>query len=161
MFHFSDRSSDRSCKCNYIHLLHLRILMFTSSCRVRKQELVPAISQFIQEIPRKLHNSSRLSQSHGYIPDFCVHRTFHWVRLQVGLIFAFRTALILRGLDSTKCRKLSSAVLIHIDVIASRGCCGFVGCTSIMWLSATSRGRSVSCSRNVWDLWHGALPCWK
>lgn len=135
MFHFSDRSSDRSCKCNYIHLLHLRILMFTSSCRVRKQELVP-VNSFKKSpgnyIIALVCHVSKEGKSHGYIPDFCVHRTFHWVRLQVGLVFAFRTALILRGLDSTKCRKLSSSVLIHIDVIASRGCCGFVGCTSIM-----------------------------
>ncbi len=97
--------------------------------------------------------------------------------------FAFRTALILCGIDSTRCWKHSSELLVHIDMIASRSCCRFVGCTSMMWISHSttlqrcsiglrsgdcgghlSKVNSLSCSRNqsemIWDLWHGALSCW-
>ncbi len=38
---------------------------------------------------------------------------------RVGPPFAFRTALILRGIDSTRCWKHSSEILFHIDMIAS------------------------------------------
>ncbi len=48
--------------------------------------------------------------------------------------FAFRTALIL-DIDSTRCWKHSSEILVHIDMIASRSCCRFVGCTSMMRIS--------------------------
>ncbi len=44
--------------------------------------------------------------------------------------FAFRTALILRGIDSKRCWKYSSEILVHIDMIASRSRCRFVGCES-------------------------------
>ncbi len=44
--------------------------------------------------------------------------------------FVFRTALILRGIDSTKCWKHFSEILVHIDMNASRSCCRFVVCTS-------------------------------
>ncbi len=85
----------------------------------------------------------------------------------VGLAFAFRTALILRGIDSTRCCKHSSEILVHIDMIASRSCCRFVSCTSMMWISRSttsqrcsiglrygeceghlSKVNSLSCSRN-------------
>ncbi len=98
--------------------------------------------------------------------------------------FAFRTALILRDIDSTRCWKHSSEILVHIDMIASRSCCRFDGCTSMMWISRSttsqrwsiglrsgdwgghlSKVNSLSCSRNqsemIWALWHGALSCWK
>ncbi len=97
--------------------------------------------------------------------------------------FAFRTALILHGIDSTKFCKHSLEILVHIDMIASRSCCRFVGCTSMMWISLSttsqrcsiglrsgdcgghlSKVNSLSCSRNqsemIWALWHGALSCW-
>ncbi len=67
---------------------------------------------------------------------------------------------------------------------ASRSCCRFVGCTSMMRISRSttsqscsiglrsgdcgghlSKVNSLSCSRNqsemIWALWHGALSCWK
>ncbi len=92
--------------------------------------------------------------------------------------------LIIRGIDSTRCWKHSSEILVHIDMIASRSCCRFVGCTSMMWISRSttsqrcsiglrsgdcgghlSKVNSFSCSRNqsemIWALWHGALSCWK
>ncbi len=70
----------------------------------------------------------------------------------------------------------------HIVMIASRSCCRFVGCTSMMWISRSitsqrcsiglrsgdcggclSKVNSLSCSRNqsemIWALWHGALSC--
>ncbi len=92
--------------------------------------------------------------------------------------FAFRTALILRGIDSTRCWKHSSEMLVNIDMIASRSCCRFVGWISMMWISRSttsqrcsiglrsgdcgghlSKVNSLSCSRNqsemIWALW----PC--
>ncbi len=68
-------------------------------------------------------------------------------------------------------------------MIASRCCCRFVGCTSMMWISRSttsqrcsiglrsgdcgdhlSKVNTLSCSRNqseiIWALWHGALSCW-
>ncbi len=102
----------------------------------------------------------------------------------VGHPFPFRTALILRGIDLTRCWKHSSEILVHIDMIASCSSCRFVGCTSMMWISRSttsqrcsiglragdcgghlSKVNSLSCSRNqsemIWALWHGALSCWK
>ncbi len=98
--------------------------------------------------------------------------------------FAFRTASILCGIDSTRCWKHSSEMLVHIDMIASHSCCRFVVCTSMMWISRSttyqrcsiglrsgdcgdhlSKVNSLSCSRNqsemIWALWRGALSCWK
>lgn len=40
--------------------------------------------------------------------------------------FTFRTTFILCGILSTRCRKLSSQVLVHIDTIASRDWYRFV-----------------------------------
>ncbi len=81
--------------------------------------------------------------------------------------FAFRSALILRGTDSTKYWKHSSEILVHIVMIASHSCCRFVVCTSMMWISRSttsqrcsiglrsgdcggrlSKVNSLSCSRN-------------
>ncbi len=57
--------------------------------------------------------------------------TGHFIRytlLVPGLThFAFRTALSLRGIDSTRFWKHSSEILVHINMIASRSCCRFVG----------------------------------
>ncbi len=103
---------------------------------------------------------------------------------RVGPAFVFRTALILRGINSTRCWKHSSEILVHIDMIASHSCCRFVVCTSMMWISRSSTSQrcsiglrsgdcgehlskvnSLSCSRNqsemIWALWHAALSCWK
>ncbi len=111
-------------------------------------------------------------------------RTHTHTEYRAGPPFAFRTALILRGTDSTRFGKHSSEILVHIDMIASRSCCRFVGCTSMMrmYRSTTSQRcfiglrsgdcgghlskvNSLSCSRNqsemIWALWHGALSCWK
>ncbi len=102
----------------------------------------------------------------------------------VGPHFAFRTALILRGIDSTRSWKHSSEMLVHIYMITSHSCCRFVVCTSMMQISRStssqrcsiglrsgdsgghlSKVNSLSCSRNpsemIWALWHGALSCWK
>ncbi len=102
----------------------------------------------------------------------------------IGPRFAFRTALILCGVDSTRCWKHSSDILVHIGMIASHSCCRFVSCTSMMRISRSttsqrcsiglrssdcgghlSKVNSLSCSRNqsemIWALWHGALSCWK
>ncbi len=101
---------------------------------------------------------------------------------RVGSSFAFGTALILHGIDSTRCWKHSSEILVHIDMIASCSCCRFVGFTSMMRISRSttsqrcsiglrsgdcgghfSKVNSLSCSRNqsemIWALWHGALSC--
>ncbi len=58
--------------------------------------------------------------------------------------FAFRTALILHGIDSTRCWKNSSEILVHIDMIASHSCCRFVGCTSMMWISRSTTSQRCS-----------------
>ncbi len=83
-----------------------------------------------------------------------------------------------------KVLKHSSEILVHIDMIASRSCCRFVGCTSMMRISRSttsqrcsiglrsgdcgghlSKVNSLSCSRNqsemIWALWYCALSCWK
>ncbi len=105
-----------------------------------------------------------------------------WYR--VGPPFSFRTALIIHVIDSTRCWKHSSEILVYIVMIASSSCCRFVGCTSMMQISRPttsqkcsiglrfgdcgghlSKVNSLSCSRNqsemIWALWHGALSCWK
>ncbi len=69
-------------------------------------------------------------------------------------------------------------------MIASRSCCRFVVCTSMMRISRSTTSQrcstglrsgdcgghlsevnSLSCSRNqsemIWALWHGALSCWR
>ncbi len=89
-----------------------------------------------------------------------------------------------RRMNSARCWKHCSEVLVLIDMIASCSCCRFVGCTSMMriFYSTTSQKcsiglrsddcgghlskvNSLSCSRNqsemIWALWHGALSCWK
>ncbi len=107
--------------------------------------------------------------------------TGHFIRytllVPVGPPFAIKTALILRGIDSTRCWKHSSEILVYIDMIASHSCCRFVGCTSMMRISRSttsqrcsiglrsgdcgnhlSKVNSLSCSRNqsamIWALWH-------
>ncbi len=110
----------------------------------------------------------------------CIRYTF----LVPGWTRFFLQNLILRGIDSTRCWKHSSEILVHIVMIASRSCCRFVGCTSMMWISRSttsqrcsiglrsgdcgghlSKVNSLSCSRNqsemIWSLWHDALSCWK
>ncbi len=62
----------------------------------------------------------------------------------VGPTFAFRTAVILRGRDLTRCWKHSSEILVHFDMIASRSCCRFVGCTSMMWISRSTTSQRCS-----------------
>ncbi len=80
-------------------------------------------------------------------------------------------------LDSTRCWKHSSEMLVYIDTIASHSCCRFVGCTSMMQITRSttsqmcsiglrssdcgghlSKVNSLSCSRNqsvmIWALWH-------
>ncbi len=98
--------------------------------------------------------------------------------------FAFRTALNLHGIDSTSCWKHSSEILVRIDMIASRSCYIFFGCTSTMPISRSTTFRRcsialrssdcgghwstvnlLSCSRNqfemMWALWHSTSSCWK
>jgi len=98
--------------------------------------------------------------------------------------FAFRTALILHGIDSTRCWKHSLEMLAHIDGIASCIWWRFVGCTSRGRSSRSTTSQrcsiglrsgdcgghfstvnSLSGSRNQFEiiraLWHGALSCWK
>ncbi len=120
------------------------------------------------------------THTHTHCPLYYVHLASN----RAGPTFAFRSALILHGIYSTRCRKHSSEILVHIDMISSHSCCRFVGCTSMMWISRSttsqrcsiglrsgdcgghlSKVNSLSCSRNqseiIWALWHGALCCWK
>ncbi len=71
----------------------------------------------------------------------------HWdtpFYYRVGPPFAFRTALILRGIDSTRCWKHSSEILVHIDMIASHSCCRFVDCSSMMRISRSTTSQRCS-----------------
>ncbi len=45
---------------------------------------------------------------------------------------------------STKCWKHSSEILVHIDMIASRSCCRFVSCTSMMPISHSTKSKRCS-----------------
>ncbi len=58
--------------------------------------------------------------------------------------FASRTALILHGIDSTRCWKHSSEMLVHIDMVASRSSCRFVGYTSMMRISRSTTSQRSS-----------------
>jgi len=122
-------------------------------------------------------NTSQLILTYVYRIVFPLHLVYiftltgHFIRytllVWVGPPFDFRTALILCGIDSTRCWKHSSEILVHIDMIASRSCCRFVGCTSMMRISRSttsqrcsiglrsgdcgghlSKVNSLSCSRN-------------
>ncbi len=81
--------------------------------------------------------------------------------------FCLQNCLNYFGIDSTRCWKHSSEILVYIDMIASRSCCRFVGCTSMMRISRSttsqrcsiglksgdcgghlSKVNSLSCSRN-------------
>ncbi len=42
------------------------------------------------------------------------------------------------------CWKHSSEILVHIDMIVSRNCCRFVGCTSMMWISRSTTSQKCS-----------------
>ncbi len=53
--------------------------------------------------------------------------------------------------DSTWCWKHSSDISLHIYMTASRSCCRFVGCTSMMWISRSFT--SQRCSTEIWTLW--------
>ncbi len=45
--------------------------------------------------------------------------------------------------------KHSSEILVHIDMIASHGCCRFIGCTSMMWISRSPHPKAALLD---WDL---------
>ncbi len=114
--------------------------------------------------------------------------TCHFIRYT--LLVPCRTPFCLQNcLNSSwhifnKVLEHSSEILVHIDMIASRSSCRFVGCTSMTQISHSttsqrcsiglrsgycgghlSKVNSLSCSRNqsemIWALWHGALSCWK
>ncbi len=61
-----------------------------------------------------------------------------------GPPLAFRTVLILRGIDSTRCWKHSSEILVHIDMIVSRSCCRFVVCRSMMRIYRSTKSQRCS-----------------
>ncbi len=74
--------------------------------------------------------------------------TGHFIRYPLLVLgwtpFAFRTDLIVCGIDSTKCWKQSSEILVHIDMIASCSCYRFVGCTSMMRISRSTTSQRCS-----------------
>lgn len=73
--------------------------------------------------------------------------TAHWTFYQVHLksTFAFRAASILHCTVSIRSWKHFSKILLRIDNVVSNSCFGFVGCTSLMWISrsATFQGCSA------------------
>ncbi len=104
------------------------------------------------------------------------HWPLYWVHLASTGLDPFCLQNCLRGIDSTRCWRHSSEILVHIDMIASHSCCRFVVCTSMMWISRSttsqrcsiglrsgdcgghlSKVNSLSCSRNqsemIWALW--------
>ncbi len=79
--------------------------------------------------------------------DINTHWPLYWVHLTSTRLdppFAFRTALILCGIDLTRCWKHSSEILVHIYMIASRSYCRFVGCTSMMRISRSTTSQRCS-----------------
>ncbi len=97
--------------------------------------------------------------------------------------FVFRTALILRGIDSqgvgnipqrfwSICHDSITQLLqicrlhIHDENLSFHHIPKVLYWIEIWWLWRTlSKVNSLSCSRNqsemIWALWHGALSCWK
>jgi len=71
----------------------------------------------------------------------------------VGHFFAFWTALIFHGIDSTKCWKHSLELLVHIDIIPSCSCWRFVSSTSIMRISHSTTYQRCSIAFGIWRLW--------
>ncbi len=70
---------------------------------------------------------------------------------RVGPPFAFRTALILCGIDSKRCWKHSSEILVRIVMIISRSCCRFVGCTFMMRISRSTTSQRCSIELRAGD----------
>ncbi len=54
--------------------------------------------------------------------------------------------------NSTRCCKHSSEILVHIDMIASRSCCRFVGCMSMIRISRSTTSQRCSILLLDWDL---------
>ncbi len=97
-------------------------------------------------------------------PNFCVYiyihtLTGHFIRytllVQGWTPFCLQNCLNSLWLGFNECWKHSSEILVCIDMIASRCCCG----------GHLSKVNSLSYSRNqsemIFALWHGALSCWK
>ncbi len=96
-------------------------------------------------LPSKLHRLLLFI----YIYIYCTYTlTGHFIRCTLLVPcwtpFAFRTALILCGIDSTRCWKHSSDILVHIVMIASHSFCRFVSCTSMMRISHSSTSQRCS-----------------
>ncbi len=75
-------------------------------------------------------------KEHLIITDRCLIRCVY--------IYIYILHIHTCGIDSTRCWKHSSEILVHIDVIASRSCCRFVGCTSMMWISRSTTSQRCS-----------------
>ncbi len=89
-----------------------------------------------------LHLDNFHSTVSGYSVEFCIYThniyiysvyiytlTGYFIRYTVlvpGWTPFCLQNLILRGIDSTRCWKHSSEILVHIDMIASHSCCRFV-----------------------------------
>ncbi len=84
-----------------------------------------------------------------YIYIYIYTLTGHFIRYTLRVpgwtpFFAFRTTLIIRGIDSTRCWKHYSKILVHIDMIASLSCCRIVVCTSMMRISHSTTSQRCS-----------------
>ncbi len=89
---------------------------------------------------------------------YILHYT-HWPLIRYTLLVPGWTPFCLQNcLNSSwhrfnKVLKHSSEVLVHIDMIASRSCCRFVGCTSMMRISRSTTSQKVLYWIEIWWLW--------
>lgn len=81
--------------------------------------------------------------------------TAHWTFYQVHLksTFAFRAASILHCTVSIRSWKHFSKILLRIDNVVSNSCFGFVGCTSLMWISRSATFQGCSAGWRSGDSW--------
>lgn len=94
------------------------------------------------------------------VPDSCL-KTFGFIILILGWsLFTFTAALT----SSSRGLKHSSEVVFHINMLASHGCCRFVGCTLMMWIACSTtnqiRSKAGDCGVQYSELITFKKPVW-
>ncbi len=105
-------------------------------------------SKYRREKREKLISKSRSDVWFSYM-DSLATLLVHLASTGLDPLLPSELPLILCGIDSTRCWKYSSEILVHIDMIASRCCCIFVGCTSIMRISRSTTYQRCSVRWNL------------